>query len=54
MESSSIVLLYQLTMAYEQFYESLEKSCNAMDKAGFESSKNKILEIQRKIEAILA
>ncbi|MEM4271320.1 MAG: hypothetical protein QXO70_04485 [Candidatus Pacearchaeota archaeon] len=54
MESSTILLLYQLILAYEQSYSILENAYNKQDKVLFEEAKTKILEIQNKIDALIS
>jgi hypothetical protein len=53
MEQSSIVLLYQLVSAYIKFYAELKSSYEEKNKERFDLSSSKILEISKKITAII-
>lgn len=53
MELSSIILLYQLILAYEQSYAVLEDAFKRQDKELFDKAKDKILEIQKKIQILI-
>ena len=53
MEQSSIILLYQLVNAYSKFYADIKSGFEEQNKEKLDIAASKLLEISKKINALI-